>query len=81
MGLNNIDFQHSTPGEGQSARDEEEDQFERSLCAPLEKEELENEINDACEQMEQTEKIENLDQAAKENEYDSLNFISVRNVS
>ena len=35
MGLNNIDFQHSTPG-GLSVRDEEEeDQFERSLCAPL----------------------------------------------
>ena len=68
MGLNNIDFQHSTPG-GMSARDEEdEDQFERSLCAPLQKDELENEINDACEKMEQTEKFGDLNQSAKENE-------------
>jgi hypothetical protein len=32
--------------------------------------------------MEQTDKIDNLNEATKENEhYDSLNFISVRNVS
>jgi hypothetical protein len=31
--------------------------------------------------MEQTEKTENLDKTIQENEYDSLNFISVRNVS